>query len=86
MLAKLQTACEEAAADKTTMMAYLKASTGATWSNVRMWLHDGREVPRLGRPKFLTEAEEASITSAMEVWTASGGLLTREMMAEILRD
>jgi len=86
MLAKLQTAREEAASGKTTMVAYLKATTGATRSSVRMWLHNGREMPRLGRPTCLTEAEEATVASAMEVWTASGGLLTREMTADTLRD
>ena len=41
---------------------------------------------RLGRPTFFTVGEEATIAEAMELWTASGGLWKREMMATILRD
>lgn len=68
------------------MVTHLMDATGATRSNVRTWLRNGRQTPRLGRPTFLTEAEEATIAEAMELWTASGGLLTREMMATTLRD
>lgn len=37
-------------------------------------------------PNVFTEAQEASIAEAMELWTASGRLLTRKMMATTLRD
>jgi len=52
---------------KTTVAAYLMDATGATRSNVRTWLRNDRLMPRIGRPAFLTEAEEATIARAMEL-------------------
>ncbi|OSX78083.1 hypothetical protein BU14_0121s0011, partial [Porphyra umbilicalis] len=76
MMARLKAAFTTVPAGKTTVVAYLMAATDATRSNVR----------RLGRPTFFTVGEEATIAEAMELWTASGGLWKREMMATILRD
>jgi len=73
-------------AGKTTVAAYLMDTTGATRSNVRTWLRIDRRMPRINGPAFFTEAEEATIARAMELWTASGGLLTREMLGKLLRD
>jgi len=86
MVAKLEAAFATMPVGKTTVAAYLMDATGATRSNVRTWLRNDRLMPRLGRPAFLTEAKEATIFRAMELWTASGGLLTREMLGKLLRD
>jgi len=85
-MARLEAAFTTVPAGKTNVVAYLMAATGATRSNVRTWLRNGRKVRRLGRPTFFIVGEEATIAVAMELWTANGGLLTREMMATILRD
>lgn len=86
MLAKLEAAFATMPAGKTTVVAYLMDATGATRSNVRTWLRHDRQMPRLGRPTFFTAAEEAKIAQAMELWTASGGLLTREMLGTLLKE
>jgi len=86
MMARLEAAFTTVPAGKTTVVANLMAATRAARSNVRTWLRNGRKVRRLGRPTFFTVGEEATIAEAMELWTTSGGLLTREMMATILRD
>jgi len=86
MLAESQTAYEKSQACKTATVSYLMADTGSTRSSVRTWLQNGPEVPRLGRPTVFTDAEEATIASATELWTESRGLLTREMMADTLPD
>lgn len=72
-------------AGKTTVVAYLMETTGATHSNVRMWLRKDRQMPRLDRPSFSTEAEETTIARAMELSTVSGGLLTKETLRKLLR-
>jgi len=43
-------------------------------------------VSRLGRPTVFTVGEEATMAKARELWTTSGVLVTREMIATILRD
>lgn len=86
MVARLEAAFAKVPEEKTTVVAHLKDATGATRSNVRLWLRNGRQVGRLGRPTLFTVAEEATIAEAMELWMASGGLLTRVMMAEMSRD
>jgi len=85
MMARLEATFTTVQVGKTTVVAYLMAATGATRSNVRTWLRNARKVRRLGRPTFFTVGEEATIAEAMELWRATGGLLTREMMATILR-
>ncbi|OSX78778.1 hypothetical protein BU14_0098s0004 [Porphyra umbilicalis] len=85
MMARLEATFTTVQVGKTTVVAYLMAATGATRSNVRTWLRNARKVRRLGRPTFFTVGEEATIAEAMELWRATGGLLTREMMATTLR-
>jgi len=77
MMARLEAALTTVPASKTTVVAHLMAATGATRSNVRTWLRNGRKVRRLGRPTFFTVGGEATIAEAMEIWTTSGGLLRR---------
>eukprot|EP00170_Pyropia_yezoensis_P001695 contig_7272_g1699 len=86
MLAKLDAAFATMPAGKTTVVAYLMDATGVTRSNVRTWPRHDRQMPRLGHPTFFTAAEEAKIAQAMELWTASGGLLTREMLGTLLKE
>jgi len=86
MLAKLEADFATMPAGKTTLAAYLMDATGATRSNVRTWLRNDRLMPRLGRPAMYTGAEEATIYRDTQLWTASGGLLTREILGKLLRD
>jgi len=67
MVAKLEAAFATRPAGKTTVAAYLMDATGATRSNVRTWLRNDRLMPRLGRPAFFSEAEEAIIDRAMDL-------------------
>jgi len=86
MFAKPEAAVATMPAVKTTVAAYLMDATGATRSSVRTWLCNDRQMRLLGRPAFFTEAEEDTTARAMELWTASGGQLTREMLGRLLRD
>lgn len=86
IVAKLETAFATMIAGQTNVAAYLMDATGATRSKVRKWLRKDQQMPRLGRPTIYTVAEEATIAQAIELWTVSGGLLTRELLGTLLCD